>query len=278
MPIQFRCPECSIRLSISSRKAGKEIVCPRCGAKANVPQLEADAPGTLPDDARRESPSEPPTAAVAESHSTPNPFTFDDGPGIQIRCRHCDSIITAYDTEVGRKIECPECGAKVLVDDEDERDEANNDDDRRDDARESREKSKRAWREKRDRDSRRTMLWVVGSFFGLVLTLILAAVLFSPLPDLNEQLESRQINGLSDPRLAGNEYKGRGKVLYSQRKEGYVAVYVSLTDDGAEGDVIGLRLHKGDGLPPDNNRQINFKCRFAVHDGCHADLLSWSAR
>ncbi len=40
MPIQFRCSKCSQRLSITSRKAGKNVACPKCGTQLTVPVVK----------------------------------------------------------------------------------------------------------------------------------------------------------------------------------------------------------------------------------------------
>ncbi|MAT14448.1 MAG: hypothetical protein CMJ46_04175 [Planctomyces sp.] len=39
MPIQFRCPQCKTRLSISRKRSGKEIKCPSCMAVVLVPNV-----------------------------------------------------------------------------------------------------------------------------------------------------------------------------------------------------------------------------------------------
>jgi DNA-directed RNA polymerase subunit M/transcription elongation factor TFIIS len=41
MPIRFRCPNCETLLSIARRKAGTEIVCPKCTDEVLVPSAEA---------------------------------------------------------------------------------------------------------------------------------------------------------------------------------------------------------------------------------------------
>ncbi len=41
MPIQFRCTHCRQTLSITRRKAGREVQCPACGAPITVPMLES---------------------------------------------------------------------------------------------------------------------------------------------------------------------------------------------------------------------------------------------
>jgi hypothetical protein len=43
MPVQFRCSACRGKLSISRRKAGKQVECPKCGQTLTVPTGEAMA-------------------------------------------------------------------------------------------------------------------------------------------------------------------------------------------------------------------------------------------
>lgn len=40
MPIKFRCPVCEGMLSIARRKAGAQIVCPKCGDDVTVPDAD----------------------------------------------------------------------------------------------------------------------------------------------------------------------------------------------------------------------------------------------
>ncbi|MBW3543704.1 MAG: hypothetical protein KY476_25920, partial [Planctomycetes bacterium] len=44
MPIQFRCTACRQKLSISTRKAGREVSCPACGERLVVPAPEPAVP------------------------------------------------------------------------------------------------------------------------------------------------------------------------------------------------------------------------------------------
>jgi hypothetical protein len=43
MPIKFRCPLCEGMLSIARRKAGSQVVCPRCGDEVTVPDADLAA-------------------------------------------------------------------------------------------------------------------------------------------------------------------------------------------------------------------------------------------
>ncbi|QDU81983.1 Biopolymer transport protein ExbD/TolR [Polystyrenella longa] len=40
MPIQFRCPQCKTRLSISRKQSGSDIKCPSCSAMVPVPAID----------------------------------------------------------------------------------------------------------------------------------------------------------------------------------------------------------------------------------------------
>jgi regulator of protease activity HflC (stomatin/prohibitin superfamily) len=51
MPIQFNCPSCSATLSISRRKAGELVACPKCKKNVQVPIMIEDAKGVRVRDA-----------------------------------------------------------------------------------------------------------------------------------------------------------------------------------------------------------------------------------
>ncbi|HET6575326.1 MAG TPA: hypothetical protein VFG68_17095 [Fimbriiglobus sp.] len=46
MPIRFRCPTCNRQLSTARRKAGTQVVCPRCEDEITVPDADLADPGT----------------------------------------------------------------------------------------------------------------------------------------------------------------------------------------------------------------------------------------
>ena len=46
MPIRFRCPTCNRQLSTARRKAGSQVVCPRCEDEITVPDADLADPGT----------------------------------------------------------------------------------------------------------------------------------------------------------------------------------------------------------------------------------------
>ena len=43
MPVRFTCPHCRQKLSVSSRKAGRDADCPRCGRMLTIPAAAGGA-------------------------------------------------------------------------------------------------------------------------------------------------------------------------------------------------------------------------------------------
>ncbi|ADB17701.1 hypothetical protein Psta_3036 [Pirellula staleyi DSM 6068] len=75
MPIRFACPKCSQKLSVSSRKAGSEAVCPRCKTTIAIPAEEA--PAAAPASAQVATTTTNTTTADAEE-GFPQYLVFDD--------------------------------------------------------------------------------------------------------------------------------------------------------------------------------------------------------
>jgi|GEM_PF-1613330 len=64
MPIQFRCPHCRARLSITRRKAGMTTTCPRCRQEVRVPEIDRNPTTRL---------AEPPSPGTGSTGSIPLP-------------------------------------------------------------------------------------------------------------------------------------------------------------------------------------------------------------
>lgn len=83
MPIQFRCPECGQLLSISTRKAGTEVSCPKCVQRIRVPNPDAGAdPQAAPVAAASLAPPPPPLPSSVDPPETPlfRPPVVDEFP------------------------------------------------------------------------------------------------------------------------------------------------------------------------------------------------------
>lgn len=88
MPLRFACPQCSQKLSVSSREAGTTATCPRCQKTIAIPKLPARVhPATGPGSEIVKAPAHPPPEAEAaqhpaDDHDHDNPFSqftlYDD--------------------------------------------------------------------------------------------------------------------------------------------------------------------------------------------------------
>lgn len=78
MAIRFRCHSCSGLMSISSRKAGMLVACPKCGEQTLVPLEDIFDPVPLPlePEAMPASPVDPVTQSVAEPPASSNTVEF----------------------------------------------------------------------------------------------------------------------------------------------------------------------------------------------------------
>lgn len=71
MSIRFRCTQCNVLLSISSRKAGSEVTCPKCSSAQAVPL--ADPADEKPKKDRAAGSSAPAVSAAAPANGEPDP-------------------------------------------------------------------------------------------------------------------------------------------------------------------------------------------------------------
>lgn len=70
MPIQFRCPHCQDKVSVSRKQAGQEVPCPSCDETIEVPKLKSSPTSQE---------VEPPrTAPVAEDDSGADDIDFEE--------------------------------------------------------------------------------------------------------------------------------------------------------------------------------------------------------
>ena len=83
MPIRFRCRRCNVLLSISSRKAGSEINCPKCSVAQTVPAADATASDETLNDAQLPAAEEMPPAPVTAQPAAK--ATFSNKPPLVAR-------------------------------------------------------------------------------------------------------------------------------------------------------------------------------------------------
>ncbi len=93
MPLRFACPQCSQKLSVSSRKAGTTATCPRCKNQIRIPALsEREAAASDASTADRPSPASQLSPAQGE-------FTEEDGHDLYSQFSLYDDTELVYDTD-----------------------------------------------------------------------------------------------------------------------------------------------------------------------------------
>ena len=117
---QCVCPHCGARLRAQTDQAGGEFGCPKCGGAIRLP-----TPGETPAATARSRPADGgPSAADAPGGSGvgqpsrsqgKKPKGTDEPVYVAVVCAHCNTRMHATLADVGRKIECPDCGVKSLV-------------------------------------------------------------------------------------------------------------------------------------------------------------------
>ncbi len=107
-PVAFNCRVCDTRLAARMKHVGRKAKCPDCGALTAVP-----APP-------KPQPIKKPSAMHGQQYGV---WGADDAPSsaelsarqpkfFPIWCRNCDTLMHARPEQVGKKLKCPDCGAK----------------------------------------------------------------------------------------------------------------------------------------------------------------------
>ena len=108
--IDFDCPECDDRVSVSGDKSGNQIHCPHCGDRILVPSAlsitEQILTGAIEDDE-----PEHPGSLKIDGIST----IADDGSSWHIKCHVCDSVLLVSDQQVGTEVKCNDCYSMLRV-------------------------------------------------------------------------------------------------------------------------------------------------------------------
>ena len=109
--ISFRCRVCDTGLVASSKHVGRKAKCPDCGAGTPVPEPPSPRP------------PQKPKAMHGQQYGL---WGVDDAPSpaeikakqpkyFPVFCRNCDTMMHAQPKQIGKKIACPDCGAKTDV-------------------------------------------------------------------------------------------------------------------------------------------------------------------
>jgi len=106
--ITVTCPVCGTLMQAGEDQVGSEIVCPDCHVPALVPAARTKSqPGPVaPTDGEY---------GVWEGAGQPSAGTVADRSYVAVECPLCRTLMHAPEDQVGREIDCPDCGRSVVV-------------------------------------------------------------------------------------------------------------------------------------------------------------------
>jgi DNA-directed RNA polymerase subunit RPC12/RpoP len=124
--VQFPCAGCRAILAIDSGLAGKVVACPRCKERTTVPtpfevveepppQQQASRPPDKPAAAPPAVPPAPPPRPVVKAG-----VEESQQERVRFPCGGCGAKMAVVASRRGQSVECPKCGDRTLVPDEDE--------------------------------------------------------------------------------------------------------------------------------------------------------------
>ncbi len=109
--IGFFCRVCDTRMAARVKHVGKKAKCPDCGALTEVPPPQKPRP------------KQKPKAMHGQQYglwgvdNAPNPdeLAAKQPKFYPVWCRVCDTLMHARENQIGKKLTCPDCGAKTVV-------------------------------------------------------------------------------------------------------------------------------------------------------------------
>jgi DNA-directed RNA polymerase subunit RPC12/RpoP len=109
--IAVECRVCQTRMYGSPDQIGKEIKCPDCGARSVVPQPPPPKRKNIPPAMEGEQYE----LWDADVQPLPSQLVATQPNYIAVRCKHCETLMYATESQVGQTIECPDCGKRHVV-------------------------------------------------------------------------------------------------------------------------------------------------------------------
>ncbi len=108
--INFDCPECDERVSVTSDKVGNQIYCPHCADQIHVPSSMSVTDKLLSGMIEEEEKEHPGTLKIDGISNS-----ADDGSSWHIKCAICDSVLLVSDQQVGSQVKCNDCYSMLSV-------------------------------------------------------------------------------------------------------------------------------------------------------------------
>jgi len=107
----FPCRVCGTRLAARVKHVGRKAKCPDCGALTKVPPPPQPRPKNKPKAMHGQQ------YGLWGVEGAPNPdeLAAKQPKFFPVYCRNCDTLMHAQLQQVGKKLACPDCGAKTVV-------------------------------------------------------------------------------------------------------------------------------------------------------------------
>jgi DNA-directed RNA polymerase subunit RPC12/RpoP len=109
--IGFECRVCGTRMFGHSHQVGQQLKCGDCGALTVVPPPPKPKPKNIP--AALE--GEQYELWDADHQPLPSQIIAAQPKYVTIKCRRCDTVMHASESQVGQQIKCPDCGTVHIV-------------------------------------------------------------------------------------------------------------------------------------------------------------------
>ncbi len=109
--ISFHCRVCDTRLVALVKHVGRKAKCPDCGGGTPVPKPPAPRPKKKPKAMHGQQ------YGLWEVDEAPDPAEqkAKQPKYFAVYCQNCDTLMHAQPRQIGKKLACPDCGAKTLV-------------------------------------------------------------------------------------------------------------------------------------------------------------------
>ena len=109
--IHFHCRVCDTHLAARAKDVGRKAKCPDCGVLTQVPPPPPLRPKKVPKAMHGQQ------YAVWGVDEAPSPaeIAAKQPAFFAVYCRNCDTLMHARLEQVGKKLACPDCGAKTVI-------------------------------------------------------------------------------------------------------------------------------------------------------------------
>ncbi len=109
--IYLFCRVCDTRMAVRFKDVGKKAKCPDCGGLTRVPPPQQPRPPQIPEAMHGQQYG----LWGVDDAPSPDELVAKQPKFYPIWCRVCDTLMHARESHIGKKLICPDCGAKTAV-------------------------------------------------------------------------------------------------------------------------------------------------------------------